>query len=44
MVQWFFRVKAQRFSASGSDACGCHDPPGGVSLLPPHTRAPGENP
>jgi hypothetical protein len=32
-VRGFFRAKAQRLSANGGDACGCHNPLGGVVVV-----------
>jgi hypothetical protein len=32
-VRRFFRAKAQRFGANGSDACGCCNPLGGVVVV-----------
>jgi hypothetical protein len=32
-VRGFFWAKAQRFSANSGDACGCHNPLGGVVVV-----------
>jgi hypothetical protein len=32
-VRVFFRAKSQHFSANDGDACGCHNPLGGVVMV-----------
>jgi hypothetical protein len=44
VVQRSLRAKARHFGANTGDACGCHDPRGGVIVVTvPTFRAPGEN-